>query len=1043
MRKQPSPTLPPPIGERRTPATARRKTDAYFQSIFEQAFNGIILFAVDTRALTNANPAFLRMTGYTSEDLPGLRLDDLFPPTDAPEITASFGRLASGEVSFAANIPVRKRDGSLFRADINGTPFELRGGRYVLGEFRDLTAQIAAEEALRAQEAKHQRIYDSMLDAFAMVDMSGRIIDCNQTFQDMLGYTAEELKRKTYTDLTPEKWHALEQKIVDEQIIPLGQSAVYEKEYKHRDGRVFPVELKTVLLRDQHDHPEAMWAIIRDISERKNADAALRASEERFRSLLWNIPSVAVQGYGFDGTTHYWNRASEQLYGYTPEEAIGRNLLDLIVPPEMVDGIKAAIQTMIDSGQPIPPAELSLMHKDGSRVAVYSSHAIVRLPGQPPELFCIDIDLSKPKLAEEARRQTERRLSVALKDSPVAVFEQDLALRYTWTFNHPQQGYLAGDVLGKTDCEILDVASASRLTAAKQSVLKRGKPAHLEAAVHPPGGTAEYYDLHIEPRFGKSGGIVGLIGAAINVTKLTEQQKELSKALAQRQWAEAVLREREEQLALFVEYAPASIAMFDRKMHYLAASRRWIREHGISRPDIRGYSHYDLLPDLPDEWKAVHSRCLAGAIERADEDSFLGADGKMRTVRWVVHPWLDNAGMIGGIIIFSEDITEITQKRNELAKAKAEAEQANAAKSQFLAAASHDLRQPLHALDLYVGIIADSVPPEHADIVANMKQCSANLSVMLNELLDLSKLDAGAVPPRLQDFPLAEFLCRIANTHAPLAEQKDLLLRVARTRQIACSDPQLLQQLVNNLVSNAIRYTHAGGVLIGIRRREGSLWIEVWDTGIGIPDDKQKEIFEPFKQLGNPERNREAGTGLGLALVERLARLLGVRIRVASRPGRGSMFAVEVARGAGHGAQLLTTSCQRPENPAPLRVALVEDDPQVLTATQRGLQHLGHKVVAAASTENLLAELGHAPPDIVIADYRLAGHTTGVDAICAVRRHYGDDIKALIITGDTDPEVVQGIAGRGFTVLNKPLLLDDLKSFLNEISARPRSGRQP
>ena len=896
--------------QRRHSAFPRREADTRFQAIFDHAFNGMILVALETRELTSANPAFLRMTGYTPADLPELRVDHLHHAHDLARIIGNFEKLAGGETSFGAGIPVVRRDGSIFHADINGTPFELNGTRYVLGEYRDISERLAAEEALRQ-------------------------------------------------------------------------------------------------------------------------------SEERFRSLLWNIPSVAVQGYGFDGTTHYWNRASEQLYGYTQAEALGKNLLDLLIPPDMVDGVKAEIAKMVDTGQPIPPAELSLLHKDGSRLEVFSSHAIVQVPGQPPELFCLDIDLSQPKQAEAARQRTERRLTIALNNAPVAVFEQDTALRYTWSFNYPQHGSMGHELIGKTDHDILDTACATRLTAAKRSVLDTGQPAHLETALHKPGGAVEYYDLHIEPRINGSGQIIGLIGAAINITRQTEQQQELAKVLAQRQWAEAVLREREEQLALFVEYAPASIAMFDRKMNYLAASRRWIEGHGITCRDIRGHCHYDILPDIPEKWKTVHFRCLAGAVEHNDEDSFVGADGRLRTIRWEVRPWLDNNGEVGGILIFTEDISEITQKRNELAKARAEAEQANAAKSHFLAAASHDLRQPLHALDLYVGIIADSVPASCADIVDNIKQCSTNLSVLLNELLDLSKLEAGAVTPRMQDFPLGEFLGKIANLHAPLAEQKDLLFRVASTRQIAHSDPQLLQQLVSNLVSNAIRYTPTGSILIGLRRYAGSLWIEVWDTGIGIPADQHQKIFEPFTQLGNPERNREAGTGLGLALVDRLARLLGSRIRVSSRLGRGSLFAVEVARG-GRQPVLPVVDCPAPPECRPsLRVALVEDDSQVRAATQRGLQHLGHQVVAAANTDELLAGLGEVPPDMIVADYRLAGHSTGVDSIAAIRRRYARAIAAVVITGDTDPEIVRSIADTGLPVLNKPLLLDELKSFLHAHSSRP------
>lgn len=510
--------------------------------------------------------------------------------------------------------------------------------------------------------------------------------------------------------------------------------------------------------------------------------------------------------------------------------------------------------------------------------------------------------------------------------------------------------------------------------------------------------------------------------------------------------ATAALLEREAQLALFVEHAPAAIAMFDKQMRYLVASQRWIESFGLSGQVIIGRSHYEVFLAVPQRWKEAHRRCLAGGTERIEAELFETNDGSRQWLRWEVRPWKEAAGTIGGIVIFSEDISEAQQQRIDLAAAKtqaeearAEAERANSAKSHFLAAASHDLRQPLHALDIYVGLLAASAPLSSASLTDKIRQCSENLSTLLNDLLDLCKLDVAGVKPQITVFSLAEFLDQITLIHDPAAEQKSLFFRVARTRLTACTDLHLLQQLVSNLVANAIRYTERGGILVGVRRRDGKRWIEVWDTGIGIPEDKREEIFEPFRQLGNPARDQLHGTGLGLALVQRLARVLGLQIRVSSRLGRGSMFAVEVPEGT-----LLASVDAAQHGSAPQRrrrrVALIEDQAFVRDAMTEGMEHLGHEVVAGADVTELLAGLDGTAPDIIVADYRLKEGCTGKDAIAAIRKRYGAYIDAVIITGETDPGVVKNMTDSGLRVLHKPVQLEQLRTCLEELGANCATG---
>ncbi len=379
------------------------------------------------------------------------------------------------------------------------------------------------------------------------------------------------------------------------------------------------------------------------------------------------------------------------------------------------------------------------------------------------------------------------------------------------------------------------------------------------------------------------------------------------------------------------------------------------------------------------------------------------------------------------------DISARKQAQAELVTARAQAEQANRAKSRFLAAASHDLRQPLSALSMYVGVLEGRIQPEHSKLVAKIKACSDSLTGMLTDLLDVSTLDAGGVTPRPVDFVVDDFLAALVSVHSAEAHAKGLRLHLRPCGAVSArTDPHLLNRIVNNLLANAIRYTDSGGVLLACRRHEGALWIEVWDTGMGIPDDKTDLIFEEFTQIGDGPRNR--GTGLGLAIVAKTASLLGLRIRMRSQLGRGSLFAIELPAGQ---ANTHTESPPPPLTPTqPRHIGLVENHADVRHAMVMALENFGHEVVAAADSQALLQRLGARTPDIVIADHRREGHETGDQVVEALRRVFGAGLPAIVLTGDSDPALIRSLAAQDIAVHSKPLAMDRLQAFITQATER-------
>ncbi len=367
----------------------------------------------------------------------------------------------------------------------------------------------------------------------------------------------------------------------------------------------------------------------------------------------------------------------------------------------------------------------------------------------------------------------------------------------------------------------------------------------------------------------------------------------------------------------------------------------------------------------------------------------------------------------------------------QLTQQKETAETANVAKSRFLAAASHDLRQPIHALNLYLGAFAQiQLPRQAASLLAKVRQCAHIMDEMFRTLLDVSKLDAGAVKPQVSTFALGPMLARARLEFEPQARVKGLRLRVRRTAAFAKSDPALVERILRNLISNAIRYTERGGVVVGCRRRQGAVRVCVYDSGVGIDQGDQSLVFEEFYQVGNRERDRSKGLGLGLAIVERLARLLEAPVTLISRRRHGSLFAFDLQ--PGNPAELPAIRFNRPggtrRDLSGTVVVVVDDEELILDAAQVLLRQWNCTVIAATSGSEALRQLADStrPPDVLLCDCRLRDDESGVGVVEAIRNEFNADIPALLITGDTDPDQIRAITASGLAVLHKPLREDEL-----------------
>ena len=363
----------------------------------------------------------------------------------------------------------------------------------------------------------------------------------------------------------------------------------------------------------------------------------------------------------------------------------------------------------------------------------------------------------------------------------------------------------------------------------------------------------------------------------------------------------------------------------------------------------------------------------------------------------------------------------VVDRTAELAQRRLEADNANAAKTRFLAAASHDVRQPMHAVSLLVGLLQERVrEPDSKVLVEKIQGSVQAMETLFSSLLDISKLDAGAITPNLSAFELDPLLRRACSPSLPWAQSKGLELRIVRTRAVVLSDALLVERILSNLVTNAVRYTERGRILVGCRRRGSTLAVLVIDTGVGIGHAHLGQVFDEFYQVPGTERDRSQGLGLGLSIVRRTADLLGHPIVVRSRPGHGSTFGIVLPVAPEAKMRVAEPPTEHPHALDGAFVVVVDDDPESRIPMDLLLKQWGCHVVSAESPDRAIEALrGHLrTPDLIVSDYRLGNGETGLDAIARIRAMAEEDIPALLVTGDvatSEPE------GRGITVLHKPV----------------------
>lgn len=730
-----------------------------------------------------------------------------------------------------------------------------------------------------------------------------------------------------------------------------------------------------------------------------------------------------------DGKRLYVNEAYCRFFNRTHSELIGGKIGTFLAGEDrkkfhrLIDGLSP--------GSPTLEIEHPIVRHDGvKRWYHWTSNGIFDSDGKLVEIHGVGRDITERKEMEMALRESEERFRALSENSPMAVFLKDLEGRYLLVNKVFKDWYGTKDeIIGGTVYDVLPFEKADVFARQDIQVLKSGSTMEWELEQVLADGQEQVTQITKFPVFGPDGKVIAIGGFNADITE--------------RKRSERALEESEKRLRMFSDSMPALFSYIDKDQRYRFCNLHYEKHFRRKRDQIIGKTVKELLgPNTYKQVKPVIDRVLSG--ETVFYEQWVDYREAGNTfVRGSFIPDISPSGEVEGYFAMIQDMTARKYAEESMAKAKEKAEETSASKSRFLAAASHDLRQPMQALAMFIDVLAGRRHDKGSrEIIEKIQASSKSLEGLLNSLLDISKLEADLVIPALRRFTVSELTARLAEEIRPLAERKGLeFVHVPSTLQVM-SDPGLLDRVLRNLLTNAVKHTNAGRVLFGCRRRGRELRIEIWDTGPGIPDNQKDLIFEEFYQGGDFDGNHSDGLGLGLAIVDRLVNLLEHRVEVASEVGRGSVFRVRVPIVEAEEAPKAVSQSTISDNANGALVVGIDDDPAVRDALSLLLESWGFDTIVAESEQDAVSQLSenNKAPDLVIADYRLQRGDKGSHAIDAIRQRWGAGIPGLLLTGETDPQGMKEAAESGFQVVNKPILPEKLKARVAEQMRESRSG---
>ncbi len=850
------------------------------------------------------SPQWVRYTGLPAAGQLGFGWLDQLHPEDRQRVIDHWQSTAAKGAVFEVEFRIRRHDGEHRWFRTMAQPLRDEQGRVVkwFGTNTDIDDLKRAE----LSQSRLAAIVDSSDDAIVGKTVDGFVTSWNRGAEKLFGYSAAEMEGQSITRIVPEDRVDEDRRILAE--LAAGRQIRHFRTWRVRkDKRRVAVSVTVSPIVDANGRVVGASKVARDITDQLEAEDKLRRTNDDLelrvrrrtaeletanaalregRAQLEEAQRVAHLGsWSFDVVTGevQWSAELFRIVGLDPaDRPPNYQTQEGMFAPESWSRLTAAIDRSVRSGDGYE-LELEVIRPDGQRRwAVARAEAHVGPLGRVDRLTGTFLDISALHAARVESQRLAARLELATQVGEVGVWEWDVvADSLTWD---------------DTMRRLYGVAEALRYLDWLNAVIpedRESAAAAVTAALEVPGLK---FDHHFRIR--RTDGSLRDIHAIGGVERDTDEKPlrmvGLNRDVTRELDTERRLRANEALLGQFVKHAPAAIAMLDDSMRYLQVSDRWRLDYKLDEQSLSGRSHYEVFPDQPASWRAIHERVLAGAVDRCDQAPFPRADGSVEWLRWEVRPWSGPDGSIGGLIMFTQVITEQKNLELELRRGRAELERSNRELEQFAYVASHDLQEPLRAVigcvQLLEARLGDRLEAKDRELVRHIVDGGARMQRLILDLLAYSRVGSGMVnaAPLALDEALDEALKNLAQI---IADSGATLRRSERLPSVRADRGQMVQ-LFQNLVGNALKYRDVSRApVVEIAAASGGeqeVRVMVRDNGIGIEPRHHERIFLIFQRLHS--RSEYPGTGLGLALCKKIVERHGGNIGVDSRPGQGSTF---------------------------------------------------------------------------------------------------------------------------------------------------------
>ena len=1019
-------------GNRKGAEEALRESEQRFRTIFEGAIDGILLADTETKKFRLGNKIICKMLGYSLKEVKDLSVTDIHPKEALPFVMEQFDKLARGEITKSSELPVKRKDGSVFYAEISTVLVKLDQGTYLMGTFRDITERKQAEEALRESEERMKSIFRAAPIGIGVV--ANRVLmDVNTRICEMTGYSREELVGSSARVLYPtqddfdyvgtEKYR---------QIAEEGTGSV-ETRWMKKDGTIIDVLLSSTPI-DPSDLSRGVTFTALDITESKQAEKALRESEERFR-LAFENANTGVCLVDLDGNLTRVNNKMCEIFGYTKEE-LERMTVNDIAHPEDINKSPEFIQKTLTGEIDRSTFEKRYTHKDGHRVTCQISSSLVRDADGSPLYFISHIhDITERKQAEEALRESEERYRTILEDIEEGYFEADLTGRPTFLNDSMCKihGYPREELLGVDNRRFVDKENAKKAFEAFNRVYRTGEPGRLfDYEVIRKDGTKRQVEVFPSLRKDSSGNPIGFRGITRDVTE-------------RKQGEELLQKEREISLSI-LENAPYGVALIDEGGKYIYINPEFVNTTGYTLQDIpTGKDWFQkVFPDPKDRermiqlWKEDRSK---GNMTNK-EFGITCKDGSMREIE-IRSTFLRDSRAI----IVLHDITEQkrAEERMESLREQLRQSQKMEAIGRLAGGIAHDFNNLLTIIKGYSQLslieLKENTPlRENIEHIHTATDRAADLVRQLlafsrRQILEMKVWDLNAILTNLNNM-----LRRL------IGEDIELTTLLAEDLGRVKTDIGWIEQAIMNLVVNARDAMPSGGKLtietgnadlddayvsgrVGVKPGRYVV-LSVSDTGVGMTPEVRERLFEPFFST----KEKDKGTGLGLSTVYGIVKQSDGDIWVYTEPGKGSTFKIYLPR--------VDDPLQQPRTRVSgdelLRgsetILLVEDEEEVRKLAVRVLERQGYKVLAARDGDEalILCEQHQGPIHLMLTDVVMPG----MDGHEVAKRleSFHPEMKVLYMSGYTDDAIVlHGVLVEGVNYIQKPFTVDALTKKVREV----------